>query len=102
MKTNIGRTVVTTIPAIWDPAADARKLAELVAMDVVLTKDARERRYAITPAPRAGDFRTEVWMGRALHQQKTVVGHFDTKQAHSRFRREIEDLIADGWSVKKW
>lgn len=96
-RTFVGRNVTVTIPETWNPEAENAKLAVLVALDVALTKDDRDRRYVIAPAPRLGYFKTEVWMGRNLHRSRTVVGHHDTKGARRQFDREIADLVADGW-----
>lgn len=76
----------------------ARKMSTHPSCDITIRKDDRERRYVIlSDAP--GYFQGDIWYGRDRHFHKRTAGVHDARMMAQRFRRELEDLVTDGWTI---
>jgi hypothetical protein len=94
---------IVPFPRSPDPA---RTLAELQdrtrprampTCDITVRKDDRERRYVIR-SDASGYWIGEVWFGRAQHRRRRVAGVYDANVVKDQFKRELRDLLEDGWT----
>jgi hypothetical protein len=83
---------VTLVPF---PRRDPDPIAGLLG-EYTLTKDVRVRRYVLRRVDR-DRMVGEIWFGRGLHRSKQTVGVLDARRLADQFRRELQDLITDGW-----
>jgi hypothetical protein len=91
---------IVRFPRSAEPARTVAALKDLPRaqpqIDITVRKDDRERRYVIwTEAP--GRWVGEVSMGRAQHSLKRVTGVYDANRLRDQFKRELKDLLKDGW-----
>ncbi len=74
-----------------------RRLPTPPTCEIAVTKAEHERRYVLRlEAPYVTQ--VEVWFGRSLHRASRAVGLLRCRMFADQFLREIEGLIADGWT----
>lgn len=70
------------------------------AIDVALTKDDRRRRYVIRVGRGINEWYCQVWFGERQHRGIRAQGVQAAQRLREEYRREIIELIADGWQMQ--